>query len=139
MKKEFASVLLVLMLVSSAVIAGGGDAEQGSYYETHKSFLSMNCIDEQTQKDMDDCGVNSLAGVKKEMEAVLEALSASKPSIAKEIQLDQQNWAAYAKSSCDIETHDSKEGSGYFSVLNYCMETKINERISYLMWLVDTP
>ena len=134
---------LILILFSSFSYAGGTVKQLPDYMQVHKLYLSMACIDEQTQQDMDACGKKSLSRAVKKMDDLLTALKknykTSEPELFKSLEASQVAWVNYKDASCKLETHYSRESSAFESILNGCLEIKINERISYLSWLADNP
>jgi uncharacterized protein YecT (DUF1311 family) len=111
--------------------------------QVHKPFLSLSCIDEKTQKSMDKCGEVGLAKVTSQMKMLLEGLTKrykkGEPDLSKAIQFSQQAWQADIEASCKVETYESRDGSGFNSIWNSCLETRTNERISYLDWVLESP
>lgn len=121
---------------------GGVETTNDSYYEIHKPFMSINCLNEQTQQEVDTCSRASIENAKSKMESLLnelKLLNDQQALVVSDIELSQTYWSEYMKATCSIETKDSKDGSAYYSILSDCLETKINERNSYLQWLLDIP
>ena len=133
--------LFFLLLTPLLSYAGGNEIPD--YMQVHKPFLSMACIDEKTQHTMDQCGERSLASATSRMNALLDLLKknniSAEPDLFKFLKSSQLAWKTYMESSCKVETYDSRHGSGFHSILNACHEAKINERISFLSWMMDNP
>jgi len=136
-------LFLLLVLFSSLSYAGGSAVQVPDYMQVHKPYFSVACIDEQTQQDMDACGKKSLSLAVKKMDNFLAALKknykASEPELLRSLETSQIAWENYKDTSCKLETYYSREGTGFESIWNGCLEIKINERISYLSWLADNP
>lgn len=113
------------------------------YQEVHKPYLAMTCLDSKTQQEMDACTQKSLNLRTRHMKMILGQLmknyKAGEAGMAKALEKSQHSWQVYKNNNCKLETYDSRSGSGYASILNACLETKTNERISYLQWLLDNP
>ncbi len=123
--------------------AGGVANQQADYADVHKPFLSMSCMDAQTQHEMDECGSKSLVSATQKMQQIFEHLkinyTANEPGLVKFLLHSQETWIKYQQASCKLETYYSRDGSGFNSIWNACLEQKINERISHLNWLIDNP
>jgi uncharacterized protein YecT (DUF1311 family) len=113
------------------------------YSEVHSVYQSMNCLEEKTEKEMDECRIQSLRFAKNKMDSLFKViLSASQKesqSHAHKTIKSQEDWKQYMESSCVMETLDSEGGSAYNTIINFCYETKVNERISYLQWTLSNP
>lgn len=111
------------------------------YDEIHKPYVSLNCFNEKTQKDMDKCGDDNLLAAEEKMKSLVKTIIVSfkdsSPQMANKFKKSQILWEESHKIECEVETYDSIEGSGYHSILSACLEMKINERISYLRWLAS--
>ena len=90
--------------------------------QIHKPFLSLSCIDEETQNSMDKCGEVSLAKATSQMKTLLEGLTKrykkGEPNLYKTIQSSQQAWQADIEASCKVETYDSRDGSCFNFIWN---------------------
>ncbi|GGB00991.1 lysozyme inhibitor LprI family protein [Agarivorans gilvus] len=130
---------VILSLITLSLILGSSkyQAPEKSYAEIHKPFLSVSCIDKVNQEEMDTCTQNAITFLKKEMQIDLNHLieSSEDKKYIKLLRNSQAYWEDYVETNCKIETYESKDGSGYFSIFNACLETQIIERISYLRWL----
>ena len=51
----------------------------------------------------------------------------------------QDVWMQYRKSSCDFETYESINGTGFGSIYERCLLKHTQKRIQYLKWYVDNP
>ena len=135
--------LSLLFFVSTLAYAGGSKVEIPDYMQVHKPFLSLSCIDEKTQHEMDQCGERSLVKVTSQMKTLLESLKknckSTEPDLFKALQTSQLTWRANMEASCTVETYYSRDGSGFNSIWNSCLETKTNERISFLSWMMPPP
>jgi len=133
--------ILIISMVPSILLAASHIKREADYYEVHSVYQSMSCFDEQTEPEMDECGSKSLKLAKDKMNSLFNMiLSDSKEgalSASDKIKKSQEDWGLYMKSSCVMETLDSEGGSGYNSIINFCYETKVNERISYLQWILS--
>lgn len=111
------------------------------YEDIHKAYLNMNCINEATQQEMDSCGNENLISATNAMTLLTASLIESNlkesPDYSKKISESQTQWEKFHKISCEIETYESLNGSGYYSIFNACLEIKVNERVNYLKWLAD--
>lgn len=111
------------------------------YDEIHKPYFNLSCINETTQKEMDVCGEKSLLQATNLMKILVESLIESNrkdsPDFSNKINVSQVHWEKLHKVNCEIETYESIGGSGYHSILNACIEMKVNERVSYLQWLAS--
>lgn len=135
--------LFILLCAFALSTACNGEVDIPDYNQLHKPYESLTCIDEQNQQAMDKCGEQSLAKATAQMNAFLNNLKKSyisdEPDLLQPLQDAQVAWQAYMESSCRIETYYSRGGSGFHSIWNACLETKTNERISYLSWMMDNP
>ncbi|MCP3852923.1 MAG: DUF1311 domain-containing protein [Gammaproteobacteria bacterium] len=135
--------LFLIFFLSSLVQAGGLTNQTPDYTEIHKPYLSMACIDAQNQHEMDACGEKSLASTNRRMEEILTNLKkdykTSEPDLFESLISSQKSWETYKETSCKLETYYSREGSGFNAIWNGCLESKINERISYLNTMKDNP
>ena len=135
--------LFLLLLVPSISNAAREMAQIPEYTQIHKPFLATTCFGSRNQHEMDQCGEKSLAKAKERMARILAALKVnyktSEPDLQKYLEKSQASWEKYEVSSCKFETYDSRDGSGFYSIWNECLESKINERISYLSWMLDNP
>ncbi len=135
--------LFLLLWVPLLSYAGGEKVEVPDYMQIHKPYLSMACIDENTQQAMDKCGERSLVKVTSRMNKTLALLKKNyintEPDLFKLLQVSQLSWQSYMELNCKIETYDSRNGSGFNSIWNACLEAKINERISFLNWMMENP
>lgn len=111
------------------------------YDDIHKPYINITCINEVTQQEMDACGEKSLLSATNKMNLMAESLIESNrkelPSFSEKIRDSQVQWEKYHKISCEIETYESMHGSAYYSILNACLEMKVNERVSYLKWFAE--
>ncbi len=135
--------VLMLMFTSSMSFAGGDVANIIDYVQIHKPYMSLACVDAQTQADMDTCSKCSLENSIKQMNLILGMLhmnhSKSEPELLTILEKSQNDWKAYMKSTCRVETYYSRSGTGFVSIWNACLEGKINERASFLHWMLDNP
>jgi len=135
--------IFALFFVSTLSCAGGVEESKPDYMQVHKPYLSMTCINEVNQQAMDKCGELSLVKATNQMNDILKKLSKSytknEPDLSKALTDSQLSWHEYTKNGCQLETYYSRNGSGYGSILNACLESKINERISFLNWLMENP
>lgn len=135
--------LYMLIFVSSLSHAGGDKVDIPDYMQVHKPYLALTCIDAQNQQDMDACGKQSLARSTEQMNRLLGILknnhSNSEPDLLKALKDSQEAWKPYMESSCRVETYYSRDGTGFNSIWNACLEAKTNERISFLSWMLDNP
>ena len=135
--------LSIFFLLPSLAYAGGSKVIIPDYMQVHKPFLSLSCIDEKTQHEMDQCGEHSLVKVTSQMNVLLESLKKShksaEPGLYDSLESSQLAWKNYIDASCKVETYYSRGGSGFNAIWNYCLETKTNERISYLSWMMENP
>ena len=133
--------LLLISIVSSMSLAASHIDKQIDYSEVHSPYQSMNCLEEKTEKEMDACGIQSLQFAKNKMNSLFNIiLSASKKesqSHGNKTIKSQDDWKQYMESSCVMETIDSEGGSAYNAIINFCYETKVNERVSYLQWILS--
>lgn len=130
--------LLLLCVIPTTLFAATTHLESLTYDEIHKSYQSLNCFDEATQQEMDECGKQSLSSAKAKMDSILnELIGGDKNAFAEKVKKSQTLWVSFTQISCEIETYESEGGTGYYSILNYCLETKVNERISYLQWMLS--
>ncbi|XPF95135.1 lysozyme inhibitor LprI family protein [Colwellia sp. RE-S-Sl-9] len=133
--------ILFLSLIPSILLAGGHLEKKVDYSEIHSVFQSMNCLYEDTEQKMDECGSKSLTLAKSRMNLLIDELLSTAKKVSQsrsdKIKKSQKDWALYTESNCIMETLDSEGGSGYPSIINFCYETKINERISYLQWILS--
>ena len=133
--------LIILAFFPSILFAASDVQKQIDYSEVHKVYQSMNCLDEKTEQKIDECGIHSLKLARDKMNYVFNVLFSESTrgpqSSSYKIKESQEDWSRYMKSSCALETIDSEGGSGYHSIINFCYETKINERISYLEWILS--
>ena len=129
--------LLVLVFISTVLLASENEVQD--YNEIHKSYYGLGCIDEATQHSMDECGKEKLIEATKKMNDIVKIIAISYEKKSKEqkkaLKKSQKHWVNLTKFDCAIETEDSQSGSGYYSILNACLEMKTNERISYLRWI----
>lgn len=135
--------LYVLMLMSGISYAGGDVVNMPDYVEIHKPYMSLTCVDAQTQSDMDSCSKRSLESSTEQMHRLLDTLytaySKSEPELLKMLKSSQTEWKAYMESTCRVETYYSRSGTGFDSIWNACLETKTRERASFLNWMSDNP
>ncbi|VAW49735.1 hypothetical protein MNBD_GAMMA04-1170 [hydrothermal vent metagenome] len=130
--------LLLFCVIPATLFASTTHFESLSYDEIHKSYQSLNCFDEATQQEMNKCGEQSLSSTKAKMDSILnEAIEGKDNAFSEKIKKSQTLWTTFTHISCEIETYESKSGTGYYSILNFCLETKLNERISYLQWVLS--
>jgi len=136
MKKTF----VFLLFLTQSCYAGDAIPD---YMKIHEPFGAATCSSANTQHEMDACGRKSLAMATKKMEQILAKLKknhkANEPKLFVFLEKDQASWETYKTTGCEFETYYSRNGSGYESILNVCLETKVNERISYLQWMLDHP
>ncbi|MCP4321689.1 MAG: DUF1311 domain-containing protein [Alteromonadales bacterium] len=136
-------LLMIFFLFTPLAYAGGAKVIISDYMQVHKPFLSLTCINEKTQQEMDQCGERSLVKAKSKMNALLETLKtnhkSAEPALYDTLEASQLTWNKYMEASCKVETYYSRGGSGFSSIWSYCIETKINERISYLSWMMENP
>jgi uncharacterized protein YecT (DUF1311 family) len=142
--KRFYVLMFMLMFTSSMSFAAGGDvANTTDYVQIHKPYMSLTCVDAQTQADMDTCSKRSLENSIKQMNRLLDMLhmnhSKSEPELLTILEKSQTDWKAYMESTCRVETYYSRGGTGFDSIWNACLEAKINERASLLQWMLDNP
>lgn len=134
------NLLFILLFSVSTCYAGNTIPD---YMKIHEPFGAASCPNAKTQYEMDECGRKSLASVTKYMEQILTKLKknykANEPGLLKALEKSQTAWEIYKNTGCEFETYYSQNGSGYESILNGCLESKINERISYLQWMIDHP
>ncbi len=135
--------IYLLFFMSSLSYAGGQDVKTPDYMNIHKSFMSLTCIDEKTQQAMDQCGKKSLENATTQMNSLLnvlkESYSTDEPGLLELLLSSQADWKIYMNSVCKVETYYSRNGSGFDSIWNSCIEMKINERISFLTWMKENP
>lgn len=135
--------LSVFFLLPSLAYAGGEKIIIPDYMQVHKPFISLSCIDEKTQHEMDQCGKRSLVKATSQMNVLFEILKtnhkSAEPDLFDSLQASQLAWNTYIDASCKVETYYSRGGSGFNSIRNYCLEAKTNERISYLIWMMENP
>ena len=133
--------ILIITIIPSILFAASHIENKIDYSEVHSVYQSMNCFDEKTEKKMDECGIQSLKSAKEKMNLIFNILISNSISDSQsrrnKIKNSQENWSHYMKSSCVMESLDSEGGSGYNSIINFCYETKVNERISYLQWILS--
>jgi len=133
--------ILLISIVSCMSLAASHIDKEIDYSEVHSVYQSMNCFDEKTEKEMDECGIQSLRFAKNKMDSlfkiILSASHKESQSHAHKTIKSQEDWKQYMKSSCVMETLDSEGGSAYNTIINFCYETKVNERISYLQWILS--
>lgn len=136
-------IIFLLLIVPIISYAGGKDIIVPDYMQTHKVYISMKCIDEKTQHEMDECGERSLKSAASNMESMLAKLiknhTTSEPELSIALKTSQTSWKIYMEDSCKVETYDSRDGSAFHAIWNACLEIKINERISYLSWMMENP
>ena len=132
---------LTLAFIPSILFAASDAQEQIDYNEVHAVYQSVNCLNEKTEQKMDRCGTQSLKQAKDRMNYIFNILlskyTKGSQSNSYKITKSQDDWGRHMESSCAIETIDSEGGSAYNSIVNFCYETKINERISYLDWILS--
>lgn len=130
---------LVLSLIPNILFAESYIEKSIDYNEVHSVYQSVNCFDTKTEQAMDECGVQSLQLAKEKMNSIFNTLISDSKNDSQskhnKMKTAQEDWNKYMKSSCMMEVADSEGGSGYDSIINFCYETKINERISYLQWI----
>ena len=137
--------LYLLVFFAGVSCAGSEAVDVPDYVDVHSVYMSMSmaCLDAQDQRAMDECGVKSLAEANKKLKRLYGTLKSnymkSEPDLFKALEVSQNRWDTYKVSSCKLETFYSREGSGFDSIWNGCLETKINERISYLNWMISNP
>ena len=133
--------ILIMTLIPSILFAASHIENKVDYSEVHSVYQSMNCFDEKTEQKMDECGIQSLKLAKDKMNSIFNIIisdsTSDSQSRSNKIKNSQEDWNHYMKSSCVMETLDSEGGSGYNSIINFCYETKVNERISYLQWILS--
>ncbi|MFK5949484.1 MAG: DUF1311 domain-containing protein [Methylococcales bacterium] len=136
-------LLNLFFLLPSLVYAGGAKVIIPDYMQVHKPFLSLLCMDENTQHEMDRCGESSLIKVTSQMNTLLESLKknnkSTEPTLFDHLKASQLVWKSYMEANCKVETYYSRDGSGFNSIWNACLEAKTNERISYLTWMIESP
>lgn len=135
--------LYLLVLVAGVSCAGSEAVDVPDYIEVHSVYMSMACLDAQDQRQMDECGEKSMAEANKKLERIYSTLKSnymkSEPDLFKALEVSQNSWDTYKVTSCKLETFYSREGSGFDAIWKGCLETKINERISYLNWMISNP
>ena len=133
--------ILLISLVSCMSLAASHIDKKIDYSEVHSVYQSMNCLEEKTEKEMDACGIKSLQFAENKMNSLFNIiLSTSKKnsqSHANTTIKSQEDWKRYMQSNCVMETLDSEGGSAHSTIINFCYETKVNERISYLQWILS--
>ena len=135
--------LYLLMLISSMSYAGGDAAGVPDYVQIHMPYMSLACLDAKNQADMDACSKRSLKKSMEHMNSLLDALhlnyNKSEPELTKLLKASQNDWRVYMESTCRVETYYSRGGTGFDSIWNACLESRINERASFLNWLLENP
>ena len=135
--------LVLLLFYAHGCYADGASYPLPDYMKLHKPYLSKSCANTETQYEMDECTQKSLSATTKQMVKILTKLrdnyKANEPNLVAALNKSQSSWESIKTTSCEFETYYSREGSGYASILNACLESKINERISYLQWMLDHP
>ena len=135
-------ILFLLLFIAPSSYAADSP-KMPNYIQAHKIYIPLNCINSQTQAEMDECHHKNLPALTTKMDMTLSLLKknykTSEPGLLKELEKSQAAWKNYYVANCDFETYESRNGTGYYSILNMCLETKINERISYLQWMLDHP
>lgn len=130
--------LLLFFVIPATSFASTTHFESLSYDEIHKNYQSLNCFDEATQQEMNKCGEQSLSLAKDKMNSIFnEVIEEKDNAFSEKVKKSQVLWTTFAHISCEIETYESEGGTGYYSILNFCLETKLNERISYLKWVLS--
>ena len=133
--------ILIMALIPSLLFAASHFEKEIDYSEVHSVYQSTNCFDEKTEQEMDECGIKSLKLAKEKMNSIFDILISSSASDSQssryKVKKSQDDWNHFMDSSCVMETLDSEGGSGYHSIINFCYETKVNERISYLQWILS--
>ncbi len=121
--------------------ANASDKEIPDYKSIHKPFWDLTCLESKSQSELDLCVKKSLDDSTTDMNRILNALisSNSEPEYIKLLKNSQQTWLNHMDSTCELQTYESIGGSGFFSILNDCLETETNERISFLSLLINNP
>jgi len=135
--------ILLIFFTSTFLFANDKQAEIPDYNEIHQPYWNWACLDELNQKLVDQCGQESLIASQHKLDELLKHIDNSyskyQPKKAHKLKESQLYWNKITEINCSIETDESKEGSGFYSILNACLEMKTNERISYLHWIVNNP
>jgi len=130
--------ILLFTFMPSLLFAASHIEKQIDYSEVHSIYQSRNCFDKATEQEMNFCGNKSLEASKSKMNSIFNlVISSAEVKSKSKIQKAQDDWVLYMKSNCVMETLDSEGGSAYDSIINFCYETKVNERVSYLQWILS--
>lgn len=133
--------LLTCFLAPTLAIAAGGDPAVADYFQVHEAYRTQACKGELGNKEMEACSVKELDAASKRMKERLKAafgtVGDDSPKFAKKLKLTQKAWEQTYITQCEIQNRESSNGTGYSSILNFCLIQMINERASYLKTLTE--
>ncbi|KLV01199.1 lysozyme inhibitor LprI family protein [Photobacterium aphoticum] len=123
-----------VLWASVYVHASGQDAD------CYQPPRSETCINAETQYEMDACTEKAVADEKVAVNAIVKYLvEINDPKYVRTLQASQALWEKAMYADCEFETVESSTGTGYFSILNNCLENKYRQRKAYLSWFVAHP
>lgn len=135
-------VALLLLFASLPLMAAESSPPIPNYDSVHLPYRTKACEEKNTDREMKECSAKVLEVTKAQMEqrykTVLGALEKESPKTAKSLKTEQQLWKKMYPISCSIKVYESEGGTGYYSILDFCLIKMVNERTSYLNSLTDS-
>lgn len=133
--------LLTFLLAPTLAMAEAGPSAVADYFQVHEPFQTHACKGESGNKEMEVCSVKELAAASSRMKAryqtALSSVGEDFPKLASKLKVNQKLWEQTYHAQCEIQNRESAKGSGYSSILNFCLIQMLNERTSYLSSLTE--
>lgn len=134
-------LIFLLLGIPTVLMAAGIDQNNPDYYKVHEPYRTVACKKEEFNKSMEECSAKELTmatkAMKERYKVVQAALNEGYPKVGRMLKQSQKIWEQYYATSCVIQNHESAGGTGYSSLLNFCLIEMLNERTSYLNTLTD--
>ena len=134
-------VAFLMLFISLPLMAADNQITVPGYTKIHEPYGTKACEKQETNRNMALCSQRVLASSKKALDTryqfVLKTLKIDYPATAKKLQSTQKMWEAFYPINCEVGEHESESGTGYSSILDFCLIQMVNERISYLDTLID--
>jgi uncharacterized protein YecT (DUF1311 family) len=132
--------LLTCLLAPTVAVAAGNAPAIADYFKVHEPYDTKACIAANGNAGMEACTLKELETARLQMnarfKAAVRSVNEESPKLALKLKQNQKTWESTYLPQCEVQLYESVTGSGYGSLLNFCLIQMVNERTSYLNTLI---